>query len=496
VRALAGAGAALLVAGSLLLAGPAAAEGTPTSSTPTTTGAPPTTTTPTTAGPTTATPTTAEPTTATPTTATPTTATPTTGAPPSTSSAPTSSAPTSTAPTSAAPPDPTTGTAVTGAQFRWGLSQEAGNAAYAPGTVNLFSAGKLVDAGPGQQITAERWSATTGDVRIEKRQPDGSYALATFAGLGTSPAGVPLTTPAAGVFSDHQVVLDGGTGSVDVPTGTATIAWDGAFTVAFYSGLTYFTVSDPELTVVAGEGEVTATLGGFAADMADPTRWEPLPDTEVVLAELSAVQLTAQGFVATPDYLGVSYDPPAGSALAAQDRTGPDWGAFPASFLDFQVTVGQAPYWYSSGAPTDRFKAPLPITVSFDADDPVAVPPATPPSTPPTVSNPVVPPPSRSPAPTSAATPRSSARPTSARPATATPPPVVPEPTEPALLAGSTTVRVDGGTDLVGLLSPLAGPRDLGWWAGGAGLLLVSLVVWLRSSGRLVLGRPTGDHPR
>ncbi|PZA18967.1 hypothetical protein [Modestobacter versicolor] len=256
-------------------------------------------------------------------------------------------------PPTSPPPDPG-GVDVTDAQFRWGLNQEVGNAAFAPGTVNLLSAGRVPSTGPDQQIGADRWAATAGSVRIEKRQPDGSYALATFAGTRTTPAGQPLTTPSAGLWSDHQVVLDGGTGQVDVAAGEATVRWDGDFTVALYSGLTFFHVSDPVLTVAAGRGQVTATLGGYAADRADPTAWLPLPETPVVLADLGGVVLGAQGFTATPAYLGVGYDPPPGSSTAVQLREGATWGSFPRSFVDFQVAVGQGSYWYSSGGPTDR----------------------------------------------------------------------------------------------------------------------------------------------
>jgi hypothetical protein len=393
--------------------------------------------------------------------------------------------------------------AVTDAQFRWGINSEAGNAGFAPGTNNLLSAGVVPDAGPGQLITEDRWSAAAGEVRIEKRQADGGYALATWAGLTTTPAGEPITSPTAGLTSGHQVVIDGGTGEVDPIAGTAAIHWTGDFSVVYYSGLTSFTVSDPLLTVADGRGQVTATLGGFGADRDDPTRWEPLPATEVVLATLTDVSLSAAGFSVTPDYLGVAYDLPPDSGFAAQQRTGDAWGAFPASFVDFQGAVGQAPYWYSSGSSTDRFKVPLPLTVSVDAATPVDPPdPVEPPAPPaPPANELVLPPPT--PAPRPDPTPDPTPAPVAAAPAATAPaarPPAVVSPpaaaTTPALdpaaawapAPESVRVREAGATDLAALL-PRSSAGDLAWWAAGAFLLVVALVVALQASGRLVLGR-------
>jgi hypothetical protein len=50
-------------------------------------------------------------------------------------------------------------------------------------------------------------------------------------------------------------------------------------------------------------------------------------------------------------------------------------------------------------------------------------------------------------------------------------------------------VASPGGTDLASLLAPVAGPRDVGWWASGGLLLLASVLTWLGSTGRLSLRR-------
>ncbi|MCS5734753.1 hypothetical protein [Herbiconiux daphne] len=191
------------------------------------------------------------------------------------------------------------------------------------------------------------------------------YATATFAGLATQPDGTAIPNPTSDKFSNHQVVVDNGTGTVDPANQDAEITWDGDFTVAFYSGLTYFYVSDPTLDVDNGFGTVTATLCGFQADMNDPTLWVPIADTVVTLADLGEVEVTATGFIATPDYAGVEITTPA--TATAQNRTVAGWDAFPQSFVDFQQLTGQSSNWYSSVGSTDENKAALPLTVSYTA---------------------------------------------------------------------------------------------------------------------------------
>ena len=255
---------------------------------------------------------------------------------------------------------------VTGAQLRWGINNESNNRAFAPGTYNFFSAGIVPDPGRGGTTLPQgSWRAVDGTVRIEKQQPDGSWATATWAGLSTTPQGKTIASPTSGEFSNHQVVLDAGTGTVDPATGFATVGWKGSFTVLFYSGMSYFTVTDPTLAVTPERAQLTATLGGFASDMDDQTLWNPLPPTQVVLADLPRDQVdlaSADGFASTPAYLGIGWQPPADEAA----QVGGPWkGAFPATFLDHVASAGTAGYWYSTGGATDAFKPPLPLTVSW-----------------------------------------------------------------------------------------------------------------------------------
>ena len=258
------------------------------------------------------------------------------------------------------------------AQLRWGLSNEANNSAFAPGTVNHFSAGRIADPGAGSQtLTAPGttwsngrpagWSASSGRVAVEKF--DGStYRPATWDGLSTDSSGHPLGSPLAGTFSNHQLVFDGGSGTVDAAAGDASISWQGDATVLFYSGMSFFYISDPHLTVADGIGKLTATLSGFGSSQTDTGAWKSLPSTEVTLADLGPVDLSLKdGFTVTPRYLGV------GVTGVPQISAGPHFGSFPQSFVTFQDTVGSAAFWYSSGGSADQFKPTLPMTVSYDA---------------------------------------------------------------------------------------------------------------------------------
>lgn len=280
-------------------------------------------------------------------------------------------------------PDGVPGTAfeVEDALLRWGVNNESNNRAAAPGTFNLFSAGHLADPGEGGQALTDAsagarwangkpagWTAVEDNVRIEKRQPDGSYATATWAGTRTDRDGAVLGGYGSNTkFSDHQVVLAGGTGEVDPAAGKATIRWTGEFTIAYYSGYTITYVSDPVLTVTGGVGKVTATLGGYTSSRDDVSQWVPAaPRPGVVIADLGTVDLgRALGFTVTPKYRGVRID------LSDQVTSGEYWGSFPQSFIDFQRVAGAAAYWFSSGGAVDRNKVPLPLAVSYAAGAPI-----------------------------------------------------------------------------------------------------------------------------
>lgn len=279
---------------------------------------------------------------------------------------------------------------VSDAVFRWGLNDESNNTAFAPGTYNFLSAGKAPDPGSGGQVInnqakwpktgATAWKAVDGKVRIEKNTASGTKT-ATFAGLKTGPNDEPLGTPTSRIFSNHQVVITGGTGEVDPATGRATIRWTGSFTVFYYSGMSFFSLTDPVLTVTPTSATITATATGFASSMDDTSKWQALAPATVTIANLEGVgtrQLgSAKGFEAVATYLKVTHTPADGSQ---QVRTGDTWGAFPASFLSFMQKAGSAAYWYSSGGSSDAFKVAKPVSISWDAK--TALEPEKPPVTP------------------------------------------------------------------------------------------------------------------
>lgn len=271
---------------------------------------------------------------------------------------------------------PGTGTfEVEDAQLLWGLNLEAGGGAYFGGC-NFLSAGAAGNAG-----SSRLWSeadglyrTAEGDVTIEKPDASGAYAPPTWATRCQNPAGVTVTsaTTRADNFTRNRVRVDGGTGEVDAAHGTATIRWTGSFTVVFYGGLTYWTASDPVLTVTDGSGTLQATLSGYGADMNDTTRWVPLPERTVTLATLRDVGFGSEGFTVTPVYCHQPVDVGSGTPQLSSDPSGDTcWGSFPQDFVDFQVETGQSSYWYTSGGARDAAKPATPLTVSYDASNPV-----------------------------------------------------------------------------------------------------------------------------
>jgi hypothetical protein len=186
---------------------------------------------------------------------------------------------------------------------------------------------------------------------------------------------LPVTASTSSPTTESEVVVDGGSGTVDQGAGSARIAWTGSFTVAFYGGLTYWSATDPVLTVRDGVGTLTATASGYGADRDDTSRWVRIPPRTVTLARFAHVDLGDNGFVVTPDYLGVEVDAGTGTPQAARTSANAAyWGAFPQDFVDLQLQTGQSAYWYTSGGERDPFKAALPVTVSYDSSRPVTPP--------------------------------------------------------------------------------------------------------------------------
>lgn len=253
---------------------------------------------------------------------------------------------------------------VTDATLRWGLSKESGGGAFEPGACNFLSAGAAGNAGSSRHWTEADgfWKNTDGNVKIVKPTAGGGETLPTWSTKCTDADGKNVTTAAAST-SGNEVVIANGTGTVDTAAGTASIQWDGAFTIVYYSGRTYWTVSNPVLTINAnGSGVLRGTGSGYGADMSG-TSWEPLTPTQIDLATFKsgAFAITETGVTAQPDYLGVEVN----GVEPEQNRSGANWGAFPQSYVDFQARTGQSSYWYSTGGAADGKKPAIPATFGW-----------------------------------------------------------------------------------------------------------------------------------
>lgn len=245
----------------------------------------------------------------------------------------------------------------------WGLNKEAGAGAYAGGC-NFLSAGAAGSTGSSREWTEADgfYKSSAGNVTIVKDGASGDET-ATWANRCKAADGTAVT-PFNNLVTNNRAVFSDGTGTVDLASGTATVEWTGSFTSVFYGGMSYFSATDPVLTIDAdGTGTLTATLSGFQADMADPETWVPITPKTVPVANLSNVELTAEGLTVTPDYLGVTV------TGTTQTTTGANWGSFPQEFVDFQQGTGTAAYWYSSGGAADARKPAAELNVGWAVED-------------------------------------------------------------------------------------------------------------------------------
>lgn len=271
---------------------------------------------------------------------------------------PTTATPSTPTPTATEEPPKPTEQKIDNAQFRWSIQRHLHKKPY--DGQNFLMAGALPDT-EGQNMAPGLWKQAEGAVSIV-RASGATYVPATWNGFGT------------GV--DHQVVINGGTGTVDLKNRTATIAWTGTFGIARYTGQTGFTVKNPKLVVANGKGHVEATLEGFGVSRdgnGSGSVTGPLTPTLVHLADLGKVTLASKGFTSTPAFYGVKVSHPE----QQKDAKG-RWGAFPASFIGFVDKVGQAPFWMTSVSSDNDEKVPSPVTISFNAQDAVVVKPPKP----------------------------------------------------------------------------------------------------------------------
>jgi len=262
------------------------------------------------------------------------------------------------------------GTSISGATLTWGVSGEAGGGAYFGGC-NFLSAGAAGNTEGSRPWTEADgfYAAESGNVRIEKPTASGGWTQPTWATKCQDKNGAEVTAASVTSLTGNRVVLSEGAGSTDA-SGAGSISWQGSFTVTFYGGMTYWTASDPVLTVAAdGHGTLTATASGYAASMDDPSKWEAITPTTVTLADLSDVQLDADGFATTPAYLGVAVTTTGTAQTARTTANEGWWGSFPQSFVTFQERTGQSSYWYSSGGSRDAAKPAAPLTVGYTSQE-------------------------------------------------------------------------------------------------------------------------------
>ncbi|CAN5409688.1 hypothetical protein BH09ACT1_BH09ACT1_08830 [soil metagenome] len=266
-----------------------------------------------------------------------------------------------------------TANGITNAQLRWGLNRESSSGSFFGGC-NFLSAGRAADAGSGRVWTAGDglYSASSGAVTIIKATSAGGWARASFDSRCLDPQGTPVSVNSTTVSSQTQVMIDGGTGNRTAEGGVR-IAWSGSFTVAFYGGLTYWSATDPVLTLDAsGNGQLTASASGYGTSMEDATKWVPLAPRTIVLAEIRGAAVNAGGFSTIPAYLGVASAGAGQVALTAVNAR--YWGSFPQSFIDFQTLTGQTGYWLSTGGQRDPAKPATSLTINYDAAAPIVVP--------------------------------------------------------------------------------------------------------------------------
>lgn len=195
---------------------------------------------------------------------------------------------------------------ISNAELRWGLNTETSSGAFAGGC-NFLSAGVAGDSGSAR-VWAESdglYAASDGAVTIEKATADGGWVPASFGSKCLDASGSAVSVTSTSSSTQSVAVMDGGVGTATADS--LEISWDGSFTVAFYGGMTYWSASDPTLTVDAsGTGRLTATASGYGTSMDDQTKWLPLPEQTIVLAELRNVPLDGAGFSVLPEYLGVA----------------------------------------------------------------------------------------------------------------------------------------------------------------------------------------------
>lgn len=231
----------------------------------------------------------------------------------------------------------------TNATFSWAVNAESG--ATAPfGGCNFLTAGT---ADPASSYTAQ-----SGNVKITK--PVGGKQVTVAQNTKCGANGGP---------SLNQVNFSGGTGKFDAAKNSADIKWSGSFTMAFYGGMIYWSVSNPHLVIKNGHGSLTGTFSGYGSSRENPGGKHELLSANGKVADFKKVKVdvAGSGIKITPDYKGVS------NGRADQNKSVAGWGSFPKSWVDYNVKTGLSSYWYSSGGAADPNKSAQPMQFTYKA---------------------------------------------------------------------------------------------------------------------------------
>lgn len=263
-------------------------------------------------------------------------------------------------------------TTLTGAVLEWSVNDESNTGAF-NGQCNFMSGG-ISDGSAATYRAADRGATVLKRTAAGTDEPVSDYATRCRDANGTT------VTAGGAARLGQKVRYSGGSGTLDPATGEATIAWSGTFSLNYYGSLVPFWFSDPVLRVdAAGNGTVTATVGGYASSIDDPDvreLIEPIPDVEI--ATLRGVQgANLDGFVVTPIFDGVQVD----AAESPQIRVLPGWGSWPVSHVRAMERLGLGAFWYTTGGAADVRKPAAPLVVAYGTGTAPTTTTTTPPTT-------------------------------------------------------------------------------------------------------------------
>ncbi|WP_181273155.1 HtaA domain-containing protein [Brevibacterium oceani] len=271
--------------------------------------------------------------------------------------------------------------AIDDAVFDWSINDESTGGSYFGGC-NFLAAGAAGDAEFSHVWTEadtkklvgmdDSGNFTDGNVSIVKTNNTyNTFGSRCQTADGKKVNGATNTTSDPNHTGD-SVRITNGSGTIDPDADNASIQWKGSWTIVYYGGMTYWTISDPKLEIKDGQGTITGTYSGYGADMDDPSIWRKLsPKKNKVIVNLKKgdVDITEKGFEFTPDFLGVSTNIDGRNPQSKKsDENESWWGAMPQDWIDFNVDTGQDSYWYTTAGSKTSIqprKKTNPLKVSY-----------------------------------------------------------------------------------------------------------------------------------